>query len=78
MTVVQVISNQKRCACGYTKDAPQVAQEPEYTLWGWILLTVLGIGAKPDHISFRCTICRQRLGISRDPKLLTRESKDAR
>ncbi len=79
MTVVQVVSSAgKRCACGFTKDSPEVAQEPQYTLWGWILLTVLGISAKPDHIAFRCTHCRQKLGISRDPKLLTREAKDAR
>ncbi len=73
---LQVVSNVgKKCACGHTRDDPKVAQEPEYTLWGWILLSVLGISAKPDHIVFRCTQCRQKLGVSRDPALLARQEK---
>jgi hypothetical protein len=73
---MQVVSGAgKKCACGHTRDAPEVAQEPEYTLWGWILLSVLGISAKPDHIVFRCTRCRQKLGVSRDPALLERQTR---
>jgi len=73
---VQVVTSAgKKCACGHDRHAPEVAQEPEYTLWGWILLAVLGISAKPDHIVFRCTRCRQKLGISRDPALLERQQR---
>jgi hypothetical protein len=76
MTVVQVVSAAgKKCSCGHDRDAPEVAQEPEYTLWGWILLSVLGISAKPDHIVFRCTKCREKLGISRDPALIARQQR---
>jgi hypothetical protein len=78
MTLHVVTAAAKKCRCGYTRDAPQIAQEPEYTLWGWILLAVLGISAKPDHIVFRCTICRDKLGISRDPGLLNRQAPAAR
>ncbi len=68
---MQVVSSAgKKCRCGYTRESPEVAQEPQYTLWGWILLTVLGISAKPDHIAFRCTKCREKLGVSRNPALL--------
>jgi hypothetical protein len=79
MADVGVVSAAGRtCACGHTRDHESVAQEPEYTFWGWILLTILGISAKPDHVIFRCTACGQKLGVSRDPGLLARTAKNAR
>ena len=51
-----------------------VAEEPEYTLWGWILLSMFGITPKPDHVVYRCQICRQALGSTRDPKVLARRT----
>ena len=45
-------------------------QEPEYTLWGWIQLSMLGITPLPDRIVFRCITCKKSLGVSRDPALL--------
>jgi hypothetical protein len=51
-----------------------VAEEPEYTLWGWILLSMFGITPKPDHVVYRCQICRQSLGSTRDPKVLARRT----
>lgn len=65
---------QKTCACGYTKSHDMVVEEPEYTLWGWILLSIFGITPKPDHIVYRCQICRQSLGATRDPKVLARRT----
>lgn len=50
-------------------------EEPEYNLWGWIVLSMFGITPKPDYIAFRCQICRMTLGTSRDPALLARRSK---
>ena len=47
-----------------------VQQEPEYTLWGWIQLSLLGVTPLPDRITFRCIRCRKSLGVSRDPALL--------
>ena len=49
-----------------------VDEEPEYTLWGWILLSMFGITPKPDHVVYRCQLCRQSLGSTRDPKILAR------
>ncbi len=49
-----------------------VEEEPEYTLWGWILLSIFGITPKPDHIVYRCTICHKSLGTTRDPAALAR------
>jgi len=51
-----------------------VVEEPEYTLWGWILLSMFGVTPKPDHIVYRCQICRQSLGTTRDPRVLARRT----
>lgn len=60
----------KTCRCGHTKGHALVVEEPEYTLWGWIVLSMFGITPKPDHIAYRCQMCRQTLGTTRDPALL--------
>ena len=65
---------QRTCRCGHTKSHELVAEEPEYTLWGWILLSMFGITPKPDHVVYRCQMCRQSLGSTRDPKILARKS----
>lgn len=52
-----------------------VVEEPEYTLWGWILLSMFGITPKPDHVVYRCQICRMSLGSTRNPKVLERRMK---
>ena len=61
---------QRTCKCGHTRAHEMVVEEPEYTLWGWILLSMFGVTPKPDHIVYRCQLCRQSLGTTRDPKLL--------
>lgn len=67
-----VVMARKTCACGHTRAHPLVEEQPEYTLWGWILLSMFGITPKPDHIVYRCTICRKSLGTTRDPAALAR------
>lgn len=67
-------SPQRSCRCGHTKNHELVAEEPEYTLWGWILLSMFGITPKPDHVVYRCQMCRQSLGSTRDPKVLARRT----
>jgi hypothetical protein len=62
----------KTCPCGHTRGHPLVEEEPEYTLWGWILLSIFGVTPKPDHIVYRCTICHKSLGVTRDPEALAR------
>jgi hypothetical protein len=64
----------RTCRCGHTKSHELVAEEPEYTLWGWILLSMSGVTPKPDHVTYRCQMCRQSLGSTRDPKVLARRS----
>jgi hypothetical protein len=64
------VMREKKCACGHTRGHPEVAQDPEYTLWGWIQLSMLGITPLPERIVFRCRRCGKSLGVSRDPALL--------
>ena len=64
----------RTCRCGHTKGHELVVEEPEYTLWGWILLSMFGITPKPDHVVYRCQMCRQSLGSTRDPKVLARRT----
>ena len=63
---------QRTCKCGHTKSHELVVEEPEYTLWGWIVLSMFGITPKPDHVAYRCQICRVTLGVTRDPDVLAR------
>ncbi len=65
----------RKCRCGFSRGDPNIEEEPEYTLWGWIQLSMFGLTPRPDHIVFRCTICRKSVGVSRDPELLKRKSK---
>lgn len=65
----------RTCRCGHTKSHEMVVEEPEYTLWGWILLSMFGITPKPDHVVYRCQLCRQSLGSTRDPRVLARRMK---
>jgi hypothetical protein len=73
MPELVVTTATKKCRCGHARDHEHVAQEPEFTFWGWILLSILGISPKPDHIVFRCTKCGDKLGISRDKALIDRK-----
>ena len=64
----------RTCPCGHTRTHPEVAQDAEYTLWGWIQLSMLGITPLPDRIEFRCLRCGKSLGVSRDPALLRKKA----
>jgi len=65
---------ERKCPCGHTRGHPEVAQDAEYTLWGWIQLSMLGVTPLPDRIEFRCRRCGKSLGVSRDPSLLRKRS----
>jgi hypothetical protein len=65
---------ERKCPCGHTRSHPAVAQDAEYTLWGWIQLSMLGVTPLPDRIEFRCRKCGKSLGVSRDPALLRNRS----
>lgn len=47
-----------------------IIPEREYSLWGWILLSMFGITPRPTAVVYRCGVCRQALGSTRDPKIL--------
>lgn len=64
----------RTCHCGHAIGHPKIQEDPEYTMWGWIVLSMFGMTPRPHHIVFRCILCRDELGTSRDPKLLHRKS----
>lgn len=45
-----------------------VAREADYSLWGWIMLAIIGMTPKPRRIQFICTLCRTELASSRAPR----------
>lgn len=59
---------ERTCRCGHTKTHPMVAREGDYSLWGWIMLAILGMTPKPKQILFVCTLCRTVLATSRSPR----------
>lgn len=65
----------RTCRCGHDKRHELVVEEPEYTFWGWFSICVIGITPRPDHIVYRCQICREGVGTTRDPRLLKRRTK---
>jgi hypothetical protein len=52
-----------------------IIPEREYTLWGWILLSMFGITPRPVAVVYRCGACRQSVGSTRDPKILSGEER---
>lgn len=64
----------RACHCGHQMGDPAIEEEPEYTTWGWIILSMFGMTPRPHHIAYRCIYCRAELGQSRDPKLLARRT----
>jgi hypothetical protein len=68
---------ERRCACGHTRAHPMIAKELEYSLWGWICISIIGITPKPERIVFRCTTCRKAVGVTRDPRLLRGDASGA-
>jgi hypothetical protein len=69
--LLHVIMTRARCACGHTRNDPQVLPEPFYTGWGWLLF-LIGVTAKPLAVLYRCLWCKQILARSRDPQILPR------
>jgi hypothetical protein len=63
----------RTCRCGHTKNHPMIIPEREYSLWGWVQLSILGLTPRPTAVVFRCGLCRESLGVTRDPKVLSGE-----
>lgn len=62
------------CEPPHTRGDPEIMEEPEYTTWGWIMLSMFGMTPRPKYILFRCSVCRTEIGRSRDPVLLAHRS----
>lgn len=71
-------ASDRTCHCGHRVGHAAIVEEPEYGTLGWILLSLVGITPRPDHISFRCMYCREEIATSRSPQLLARRSAPAR
>jgi len=67
-------TSDRTCHCGHRVGAPAIQEEPEYGVFGWILLSLFGITPRPHHISFRCMYCREEIGTSQSPQLLARRT----
>ena len=60
------------CKCGNNINHPKVYHKCNYSKWGWFLLTILGLSAKPSSVSFICSNCEQRILTSKENKILTK------
>lgn len=60
----------KKCKCGYTKEHNKVVHTCNYSGFGWFLFTVLGLSAKPQSVSFTCSVCNETIEINSNPELL--------
>ena len=62
----------KTCKCGFDENHPTVTHKCNYNKWGWFLLTVLGMSAKPQSVEFICTNCSETISISTDASILAK------
>ena len=60
----------EHCKCGHKYDHPLVIHECEYSKWGWFLLTILGLSAKPISVKFICTNCKEQILETSDENIL--------
>jgi len=59
-----------KCKCDNRIEDQNIIHECEYSKWGWFLLTVLGLSAKPKKVDFTCLKCGQLFSTSSDPEVL--------
>ena len=60
----------KKCNCGYDINHPKIIHRSEYSTWGWFLITILGLSAKPKKVNFECSECGDIISVATDPKVL--------
>ncbi|MBI1933145.1 MAG: hypothetical protein HYS24_11475 [Ignavibacteriales bacterium] len=60
----------EHCKCGHKYDHPLVIHECEYSKWGWFLLTILGLSAKPKSVKFICANCNEQILATSDENIL--------
>ena len=58
------------CSCGHDINHPNISYETEYSKWGWFLLTVLGLSAKPKQVNHFCKDCNEIVKTSNEPEIL--------
>ena len=60
------------CKCGRDISHPKILHETEYSKWGWFLLTILGLSAKPKLVKFKCPDCGDEILATDDPDVLSK------
>lgn len=60
------------CSCGNNIEHKKVYHETIYSKWGWFLLTVLGLSAKPKRVNFICNDCKETLLSSIENDILNK------
>ena len=60
----------KICRCGHDINHQKVEHKCQYSKFGWFLLTILGMSAKPKKVSYVCSECNEIIDESTDPKIL--------
>ena len=60
------------CKCGNTINHPKVYHKSEYSHWGWFLLTILGLSARPICVKFICGECEKTIMIANDKYTLSK------
>ncbi len=62
----------KTCKCGNNINDPKIDHKSEYSKWGWFLLTILGMSAKPKSVKFICRDCNETILISKSNDILNK------
>jgi hypothetical protein len=60
----------KKCTCGNDKNSKATVHKCHYSSMGWILLSLVGMSAKPIKVDFTCTKCGETFESSTDPEVL--------
>ena len=60
------------CKCGFDQHHKSVTHKCNYTYWGWFLLTILGMSAKPKSVDFVCIKCNVTILTTSEHEVLTK------
>lgn len=60
----------KKCSCGNDRNSKGVVHKTHYSAAGWLLLSLIGMSAKPVKVEFTCTKCGKTFESSVDPAVL--------
>ena len=58
------------CVCQSDVSNVKLIHKTTYSKFGWFLLTILGLSAKPKRVDFTCPNCKKIVSSTSDPKIL--------